>query len=119
MLPLLVWGDFTTEEKFMEERAANNEEMQFPTSPGVFALQKPYEKVVCLMSANCPARYVNDCLGVAGTSPNIKIVQHDDPRQLQSDQSLQLFLQAQAIRDIEPFEQLFLSYGKMFWDTHQ
>ena len=118
MLPLLVWGNFTTEEKFVAEKKDKGEEPIFPASPGVFALQKPYEKVVCIISDNCPARYVNDSKGVPGATANIQIVQHYDPRTLSYEQSLHMLLQAQAIRDIEVDEQLFISYGALFWEEH-
>lgn len=120
MLPLLCWGTFTTEEQYQAEAKARNEPTDFPAIPGVFALQKPYEKMVCLISDNCPARYVNDCKGVAGAVPNIMFVQHDDPRTLHYDpmKGLHLFLQAQCTKDIDAGEQLFTSYGDLFWEEH-
>ena len=103
MLPLLVWGTLTTEEKFIERAESKGESTEFPTSPGVFALNAPYETTVIVVSENCPARYVNDSKGL-NASPNIQFVQHKDPRELyyNSMKGMHLLLQAQALRDIEP-----------------
>jgi hypothetical protein len=123
MLPLLCWGNFTTEAKFKHEAKANNTPEEFPAIPGVFALQKPYEELVCMIADNCPARYVNDSKGVKGATPNIVFVQHSDPRDLFHDplKGLHLFLQAQATRDIKAGDQLFTPYGGPFWlaDGHE
>jgi len=117
-LPLLVWGKFTTEEKWIEQAQERGDPTDFPHVPGVFALQKPYEKCVCVISDNCPARYVNDSIGIPNCKPNIHFVQHPDLRELFHDpmKGVHLFLQAQALHDIEPGEQLFTSYGKSFWE---
>jgi len=121
MLPLLCFGNFTTEFKYKEEAKARHLPEDFPPIPGVFALSKPYEHTVCLISENCPARYVNDAKNVHGATNNIQFLQHDNPRELFHDsmKGLHLFLQAQATRDIEPGEQLFLSYGELFWAMEQ
>ena len=121
MLPLLVWGDFTTEEKFIEQAKAKGLPTEFPPIPGAFALHTPYEKTVCMIAENCPARFVNDARGVTSASANIQFLQHIDPRDLCHDYSkgLHLFLQGQAVRDIEAGQQLFLDYGNMFWEDHQ
>ena len=118
MLPLIVWGTFTTEEKYRQEALAKDEPTDYPRIPGAYALQKPYENVACLMSPLCPARYVNDCRGVLGAVQNIKFVQHPNPRELYYNTMLGMhhFLQAQAIRDIAANDQLFDSYGAAFWE---
>lgn len=118
MLPLLCFGVLTTEEKYIEQAKARNEPQEFPSIPGVFSLQPPYEKVVLILSDNCPARYVNDCRGVRGAKPNIMFVQHPDPRQLFHDnyKGIHLLLQAQCTRDIEAGEQLYTPYGDKFWN---
>ena len=84
-------------------------------------LHTPYEKTVCMIAENCPARFVNDARGVTSASANIQFLQHIDPRDLCHDYSkgLHLFLQGQAVRDIEAGQQLFLDYGNMFWEDHQ
>ena len=114
----LVFGNFTTEEKFVETAKANDEPTEFSRNPGAFALQTPYEHVVCILADNCPARYVNDAKGVPGAKPNIQFLQHTDPRQLFFDPmlGLHLLLQAQAVCDIGAGEQLFVSYGDLFWE---
>ena len=118
MLPLLVWGTFTTEEKWVQNATELGEPTDFPATPGVFALQTPYEKTVCVMSENCPARYVNDSKGVPNAKPNIKFVQHRDPRELFYDplKGLHLLLQAEVLEDIQPGEQLFSAYGASYWE---
>lgn len=120
MLPLLCFGTLTTEEKFIELAKARNEPEEFPAVPGVFSLQAPYEKVVLVLSDNCPARYVNDCKGVNAATPNIMFVQHPDPRMLFHDKQkgIHLLLQAQCTRDIAAGEQLFTPYGEKFWKEH-
>ena len=119
LMGLIVLGNFTTEEKFVETAKANGEPTEFPRSPGAFALQTPYEKVVCMVSDNCPARYVNDAKDVKGAKPNMQFVQHSDPRELFFDPmlGLHLWLQAQALCDIDALEQLFFSYGDLYWDA--
>jgi hypothetical protein len=120
MLPLLCFGILTTEEKYIEQAKAKNEPEDFPAIPGVFALQSPYEKVVMILSENCPARYVNDCKGIKNAQPNIKFVQHPDPRMLFHDKfkGIHLLLQAQCTRDIEEGEQLYTAYGDKFWNEN-
>ncbi len=117
MLSMLVWGQFTTETAYQHEQIAKGESGEFPAIPGAFALLKPYEENVCLISPNCPARYVNDCKGVKGATANILFVQHDNPRDLYFDpmKGLHLFLQAQATRDISAGEQIYFPYGEVFW----
>ena len=82
MLPLLCFGDFTTEEAYKQTQRARGEPEDFPAIPGVFALRCPYEQTVCQLSTNCPARYVNDCKGVKNAKHNVNFVQHEDPRGL-------------------------------------
>lgn len=120
MLPLLVWGTFTTEQAYLETAKQEGRSEVFPSTPGVFALQRPYESIVCVVNGNCPARYINDAIGVPGATNNIKICQHTNPRELYFDafKGLHLLLQAQATRDIEEGEQLFLSYGEKFWEEN-
>ena len=74
MISLIVFGHFITEEKFVEDAKAKGEPTEFPRNPGAFSLQTPYEKCVCLVADNCPAK------DVAGAKPNIQFVQHPDPR---------------------------------------
>ena len=85
LLPLLVWENFTTEEKWIEQAKERGESTEFPGSPGVFALSPPYEKAVLVISENCPARYVNDAKGVSGSKQNIQFVQHTDPKEIYYD----------------------------------
>ena len=117
---MLCFGNFTTEAKWVAEAIARELPQTFPASPGVFALQHPYEMTVCVIADNCPARYVNDAKDITDASPNIVFVQHEHPRELYHDplKGMHLFLQAQATKDIEAGEQLFLSYGEMFWEEH-
>lgn len=114
MLQLLVWGTFTTEEKYLE---IEGRDKSFPPIPGMFALQTPYENTVLAVSENCPARYVNDARDIPEARNNIKFVQHDNPRDLFHDKmkGLHLFLQAQVIEVINEGDQLFCDYGDEFW----
>jgi hypothetical protein len=119
LMGLIVFGELTTEEKFVKEAQAKGEPPEFPRNPGAFALQTPYEEGVCLVADNCPARFVNDAKGVPGAKPNIRFVQHPDPRQLFFDplRGLHLLLQAEALCDIAPGDQLFSAYGDNFWQN--
>ena len=119
MLPLIVWGTFTTESKYYEACKEKNELEEYKAIPGVYALQKPYEELVCAIASNCPARFVNDARGVRNATANIRFVQHNNPRELYYDhkKGLHLLLQAEAIRDIEAGEQLFDNYGDLFWEA--
>ena len=116
MIPL-VFGAFITEEKYIEEAKIEGRDLEFPQFPGVFALSKPYEKLVCVMPVSCPSAYVNDAKGVDGAQPNIHFLQHDNPRELYHDPmlGLHLLLQAQALCDIPAGAQLLMNYGDPFW----
>ena len=119
MMGLIVFGSFITEEKFVETAKAKGESTDFPRNPGAFALQTPYEKVICIVADNCPARYVNDAKGVRGAKANVQFLQHPDPRELFFEPmlGLHLMLQVQALCDIEAGEQLFTDYGEKFWEN--
>ena len=103
LLQCCVFGYFTTEEKYKQNARERGEPEEYPLTPGVFALLPPYENTVCVMAENCPARYINDSKGIAGAKPNIKFVQHPDPRELYYDpmKGMHLFIQAQTIRPIK------------------
>ena len=119
MLGICVFGEIMTKAQDMEAAKEKGEPVDdFPAIPGVFALQKPYEETVIVIADNCPARYVNDARGVPGATCNIQFLQHPNPKSLYYDHTkgLQMLVQAQAIRHIEAGEQLFVSYGKMFWE---
>ena len=98
LLPLIVFGRIVTEAQYYEECRKNGKPAEFPSKPGAFALQSPYEFHVILVDDRCPAEFVNDAKGVANLSPTIKFVQHGDPRELHHEPALglQLLLQAQA-----------------------
>jgi len=118
MLPLLVFGKFSTEVKYLEVNEFENLPAAgtFPGIPGVFALRTPYENIVLMLDERCPARYVNDARGVTGAKYNIHFVQHASPRDLFYEKELHLLMQAQVTADIAPGEQLFLDYGELFWE---
>lgn len=122
MLPLTVWGRIVSEAVYDAEQrdkpARGDVEVQ---EPGQFALYSPYEGVILIIDERCPARYVNDASGVSGAEVNVDFMQYPDARELHynREKGLQLLLQARVVRPIKAGDQLFMSYGKLFWEENR
>jgi hypothetical protein len=119
MLPLIVWGAIKSEQEYETALTTTSGVINpFPAKPGVFALSYPYEGMVLIVDKRCPAQYVNDSRGVANAAPNIVFEQNKKPRELFHDKmkGLHLLLQARAVRPIAAGDQLFVSYGDLFWE---
>lgn len=116
MLPLIVWGRIVSEAVYEREHEVKRASQE--QEPGMFALDTPYEGVVLIIDERCPARYVNDAYGVHGAIVNVDFMQHPDARELHynREKGLQLLLQGRVVRPIAAGEQLFTSYGKLYWE---
>lgn len=115
-LPIIVWGRLVNEAAFDMELKEKG--LPYPANPGTFGLDSPYEGITLVIDERCPARYVNDAMGVAGAEVNVGFIQHKNPRELfyNKEKGLQLLLQAKVLKPIKAGSQLFMSYGPRFWE---
>ena len=123
---MCVYGLFKSSAEYAQELFLKTGSSEFPSSPGVLALSYPYEGVVIVIDASCPARYLNCIQG--RLTPDKKQLTHNviiemdpNPMILATDpnKGLQAMFKIKCITDISADNECVSYYGAAYYATTQ
>ena len=121
-MAICVYGLFKSSAEYAQELFLKTGSSEFPSSPGVLALSYPYEGVVIVIDASCPARYLNCIQG--RLTPDKKQLTHNviiemdpNPMILATDpnKGLQAMFKIKCITDISADNECVSYYGAAYY----